>query len=100
MVFDKVKDDSIFITPEQDFVIQCNCVFDSIITQMQWRLEATSRVSSDFLFLTGKQISLSSVEELQQNALNLPQKYQNDLNSFELQAEIESFKFHAKSISQ
>ena len=64
MMFDEVEDDGIFITPEQDFVIQCNCVFDSIITQMEWRFKAMSKVSSDFQFLTGKQISPSSVEEL------------------------------------
>ena len=53
-MFDKVKDDGIFVIPEQDLAIQCNHVFDSILTQMQRQFEAMSKVSSEFQFLVGR----------------------------------------------
>ena len=54
---------------------QCNLVFDSIITQIEWRFEVMSAVSSDFDFLSGHSLSKSSVDELKKKAANLSQIY-------------------------
>ncbi|XP_065651169.1 uncharacterized protein LOC136079362 [Hydra vulgaris] len=60
---------------------KCNLAFDSIITQVEWRFEAISAVSSDFDFLSGHSLSESSVDELKKKAANLSQIYKANLDS-------------------
>jgi hypothetical protein len=85
-------------TPEKEFEMQCNIVFDSIITQMQWRFESMSKVSSDFDFLTGNSLSTSSVDQLKVRASCLANLYHSDLNSLDFQSEIVGFKFQANAM--
>ncbi|XP_065675530.1 zinc finger MYM-type protein 1-like [Hydra vulgaris] len=44
----EAEDDSHLLTAETDFGSHCNFVFDSIITQIEWRFEADVCYSSDF----------------------------------------------------
>ena len=53
MALYEAEDDSHLLTEETQFGSQCNLAFESIITQIEWRFEAMSAVSSDFDFLSG-----------------------------------------------
>ena len=81
MALYEAEDDSHLLTAETEFGSQCNLVFDSIITQIEWRFEAMSAVSSDFDILSGHSLSKSSVDELKKKAANLSQIYKADLDS-------------------
>lgn len=97
MSFEEGEDEAHLMTPEKDFERQSKTVFDSILTQLQWRFETMSCVSSDFEFLSGVSLSVLSVEELKKCAADLAQKY-GDLDAVEFMSEIESFKFQANSL--
>ena len=51
---EEAEDESNLLTPVNDFQRQSNTVFDSILTQLQWRFETMSKVSSNFNFLSGE----------------------------------------------
>ncbi|XP_065654969.1 uncharacterized protein LOC136081569 [Hydra vulgaris] len=94
------EDDFCRLSPETDFGSQCNLVFDSILTQIEWRFEAMSAVSSDFDFLNGHSLSKSSVDELKTKAKNLSKIYKTDLDSSDFQSEMASFKYQAAAMME
>ena len=98
MALYEAEDDSHLLTAETEFGSQCNLVFDSIITQIEWRFEAMSAVSSDFDFLSGHSLSKSLVDELKKKAANLSQIYKADLDSSDFQSEMASFKYQAAAM--
>ncbi|XP_065650383.1 zinc finger MYM-type protein 1-like [Hydra vulgaris] len=81
MALYEAEEDSHLLTAKTEFGYQCNLVFDSIVTQIEWQFEAMSAVSSDFDFLSGHSLSKSSVDELKKKAANLSQIYKADLDS-------------------
>ncbi|XP_065654737.1 zinc finger MYM-type protein 1-like [Hydra vulgaris] len=98
MALYEAEDDFCRLSPETDFGSQCNLVFDSILTQIEWRFKAMSAVSSDFDFLSGHSLSKSSVDELKTKAKNLSKIYKADLDSSDFQSEMASFKYQAAAI--
>ncbi|XP_065645369.1 zinc finger MYM-type protein 1-like [Hydra vulgaris] len=98
MALYKAKDDSHLLTAETEFGSQCNFVFDSIITQIEWCFEAMSALSSDFDFLSGHSLSKILVDELKEKAANLSQIYKADLDFSDFQSEIASFKYQAAAM--
>ena len=77
---EEAKDEGHLLKPENDFEHQCNSVFDSIITQLKWRFQATEEVSENFKLLRGDQLAKA--------AENLARKYISDLDASEFIAEI------------
>ncbi|XP_065642681.1 zinc finger MYM-type protein 1-like [Hydra vulgaris] len=100
MALYEAEDDFCRLSPETDFGSQCNLLFDSILTQIEWRFEAMSAVSSDFDFLSGHSLSKSSVDELKTKAKNLSKIYKADLDSSDFQSEMASFKYQAAAIME
>ncbi|XP_065645445.1 uncharacterized protein LOC136075925 [Hydra vulgaris] len=92
---DETREESSHMPSEKDFEFNCNIVFDSIITQLNWRFETMAEISSDFEFLNGNSLASMSVEDLKKCGDKLYQKYVRDLNANEFPSEIESFKFQA-----
>ena len=76
MFDDETREESSHIPPEKDFEINCNIVFDSIITQLHWRFETMAEISSDFEFLNGNSLASMSVEDLKKCGDKLCQKYE------------------------
>ncbi|XP_065651062.1 uncharacterized protein LOC136079264 [Hydra vulgaris] len=99
MALYEAEDDFCRLSPETDFGSQCNLVFDSILTQIEWRFEAMSAVSSDF-DLSGHSLSKSSVDELKTKAKNLFKIYKTDLDSSDFQSESASFKYQAAAMME
>ena len=95
MFDDETREESSHIPPE----INCNIVFDSIITQLHWRFETMAEISSDFEFLNGNSLASMSVEDLKKCGDKLCQKYVRDLNANKFLSEIESFKFQASVLT-
>ncbi|XP_065658551.1 uncharacterized protein LOC136083072 [Hydra vulgaris] len=100
MALYEAEDDFCRLSPETDFGSQCNLVFDSILTQIEWRFEAMSAVSSDFDFLSGHSLSKSSVDELKTKAKNLSKIYKANLDSSDFQSEMASFKYQAAAMME
>ncbi|XP_065665018.1 uncharacterized protein LOC101236624 [Hydra vulgaris] len=100
MALYEAEDDFCRLSPETDFRSQCNLVFESILTQIEWRFEAMSAVSSDFDFLSGHSLSKSSVDELKTKAKNLSKIYKADLDSSDFQSEMASFKYQAAAMME
>ncbi|XP_065658256.1 zinc finger MYM-type protein 1-like [Hydra vulgaris] len=100
MALYEAEDDFCRLSPETDFGSQCSLVFDSILTQIEWRFEAMSAVSSDFDFLSGHSLSKSSVDELKTKAKNLLKIYKADLDSSDFQSETASFKYQAAAMME
>jgi len=86
------------LTSKQEFERECNMVFDSIISQIQWCFEKLNNVVSDFSFLIGKNLQSWSTEYLKKCSVDLALKYSKDLDAAELCSEIECFKFQAASL--
>ncbi|XP_004209042.1 zinc finger MYM-type protein 1-like [Hydra vulgaris] len=91
----EAEDDFCRLSPETDFGSQC-----SILTQIEWRFEAMSAVSSDFDILSGHSLSKSSVDELKTKAKNLSKIYKADLDSSDFQSEMASFKYQAAAMME
>lgn len=73
-------------------------VVDLIVTQMQERFLALNSLTDAFVFLSGRAIESTSLEELKKKVVDLAIKYPDDLDAFEFSAEIESFKIQGQSL--
>ena len=91
-------EESNLLTPVNDFQRQSNTVFDSILTQLQWRFEMMSKISSNFYFLSGESFLSLTVERLKICSATLTKIYNNDLDATEFMSEVESFKFQGESL--
>ena len=96
----EAEDNFHLLTTETEFRSQFNLVFDSIITQIKWRFEAMSAVSSDFDFVGGHSLPKRSVNELKTKAKNLSPIYKADLDSSDFQSEFSSFKYQAVAMME
>ena len=54
VTLEEAEDESNLLTTVNYFQWQSNTVFDSILTQLQWRFETMSKVSSNLNFLSGE----------------------------------------------
>lgn len=95
---ESAEDESSTLTDEQVFHMESNTVFDKILCDLKWRFEKMSSVASDFDFLNGEFLQLSSVETLKKHAADLALKYPTDIDAAEITSEIESFKFQSAEL--
>ena len=98
MDIDEAEDDSVNLTPRQKFYLQMNQVLDTLLTQIKWRFEKTKEIVCNFSFLYRDTLKQASVADLKTYAEKLAQKYDKDLNTYDIKCEIESFKYQAPKL--
>jgi len=68
------------------------------MTILSHKYEAMMKLSEDFSFINGYELSTMTTEELNMRASNLDSKYPNDINQAEFVSEIKCFKFQADAL--
>ncbi|CAH1114280.1 unnamed protein product [Psylliodes chrysocephalus] len=89
-------DENCLVLQKQEIQRECFCVYDKLITEMRNRLEAYSKVSEDFGFLSGRSLQKRTVADLENCAKDLGLKYSKDVNALEIVREIGSTGIFAK----
>ncbi|XP_065671947.1 zinc finger MYM-type protein 1-like [Hydra vulgaris] len=94
----EATDEGSNMTPEHLFKMQIYKIFDTLLSQLDWRYEQLRTVCNDFSFLYGMSLESTSVLDLKKSAADLAIKYSKDLNMYQFTCEIQSFKFEASTI--
>ncbi|KAL4083799.1 hypothetical protein QTP88_029117 [Uroleucon formosanum] len=78
--------------------LQCYQSLDSIITSLKWRFKKMYNISSNFSFLSGRNLSTMGIDDIKTWSDDLLLLYSVDLNGGELYTEVQSFKFQASRL--
>jgi len=94
----QTNEEEMLNTTETQIKLQCFQSLDSIITNLKWRFEKLSDISTNFGFLSGPKLSIMENDDIRKWSDDLALFYKDDIDGSELYTEVQSFKFQASKL--